>query len=225
MDGYFWIILLVALLAFKIYTQFFFDAGKYGENLTFKVLQNLNDYNAGILSNIYLLKNSKGETTEIDIVMIRSSGIYVFESKNYSGWIFGSTKDRTWTQTLPGRRAQKHSFLNPIHQNNLHIRCLKEYLNINESSNIPIYSIIVFSERCTFKRVNVQDSGAYVIKRNDLKYIMQQIHSAQNIQQLSPAQIDEYYQKLLLCTNVSNEVKEKHIQDIRNSHQNKYYRK
>ena len=62
-----------------------------------------------------------GETTEIDVLMLHTSGIYVFESKNYSGWIFGDEKSKTWTQTLPngrGRRAQKERFLNPIYFKN-----------------------------------------------------------------------------------------------------------
>lgn len=29
----------------------------------------------------------KGKTTEIDLLMIHEKGIFVFESKNYSGWI------------------------------------------------------------------------------------------------------------------------------------------
>lgn len=223
MDSYTWIIiLLIALFAFKIYIDFFFNVGTYGEKLTIKKLQQLNDPNARILNNIYLKKNDKGETTEIDVLMIRSSGIYVLESKHYSGWIFGSTKDHKWTQTLPGKgRRRKNSFLNPIHQNNLHIRCLIEHLTRNQCLNIPIYSIIVFSDKCTFKNVNVQDSNVPVIKRRNLKNIMQQIHNTQNIACLTPEQINGIYQILLPCTNVSNEMKMKHVQDIKNSHSGK----
>lgn len=39
-------------------------------------------------------------TYEIDLIMISETGIYVFESKNYSGWIFGDEKQRYWTQIL-----------------------------------------------------------------------------------------------------------------------------
>lgn len=223
MDSYIWIIILLAgLFAFKIYVDFFFNVGAYGEKLSVKKLQQLNDPYAKILSNVYLQKNAAGETTEIDVLMIRSSGIYVLESKNYSGWIFGSTRDHKWTQTLPGKgKRRKNSFLNPIHQNNLHIRCLIEHLARYQCLNIPIYSIIVFSDRCTFKNVNVQDSNVPVIKRKNLRNIMQQIHNTQNIAYLTPEQIEVIYQILLPCTNVSNEVKMKHIQDIKNSHTGK----
>lgn len=55
----------------------------------------------------------------------------VFESKNYSGWVFGSENQKNWYQTLPmgkGRQSSKETFLNPIMQNRLHIKSLKTFL-------------------------------------------------------------------------------------------------
>ena len=52
------------------------------------------------LFNLYLPKDDGG-TTEIDVVFLHDSGMYVFESKNYSGWIFGTETQKNWTQTLP----------------------------------------------------------------------------------------------------------------------------
>lgn len=96
--------------------------------------------------NTYLPKGENGETTEIDVIMICYQGIFVFESKNYSGWIFGNEKYKTWTQTLPqgkGRKAKKEKFLNPIMQNKLHIECLQEVLG-DDLENVPIFSVVVF---------------------------------------------------------------------------------
>ena len=42
----------------------------------------------------------QGRTSEIDLLMIHEKGIFVFESKNYSGWIFGSADQLHWTQSL-----------------------------------------------------------------------------------------------------------------------------
>ena len=39
--------------------------------------------------------HGNNKTTEIDAVMVYRSGIYVFEHKNYSGWIFGNSKSRS----------------------------------------------------------------------------------------------------------------------------------
>ena len=85
------------------------DVGTYGEYCIFKLLKTYENKGAKFLFNVYLPKD-ENETTEIDVLMICSQGIYVFESKNYSGWIFGNEKYKMWTQSLPqgkGRPAKK----------------------------------------------------------------------------------------------------------------------
>ena len=69
--------------------QLYFDKGKLGEYLTYKYLRSAEKNGAKFLFNIYIPKD-EGETTETDMLMICSKGLFVFESKNYSGWIFGS---------------------------------------------------------------------------------------------------------------------------------------
>ncbi len=76
------------------------DIGKNGEYQIFKQLQFLEKKGCKFLFNIYLPKDN-GETTEIDVMLLAPKGIIVFESKNYSGWIFGNEKYKNWTQTLP----------------------------------------------------------------------------------------------------------------------------
>ena len=129
------------------------DVGSYGEYCIFKLLKSYESQGAKFLFNVYLPKG-ENETTEIDVLMICSQGIYVFESKNYSGWIFGNEKYKMWTQTLPqgkGRPSKKEKFLNPIMQNKLHIRCLNEYLK----EEYPVYSVIAFSQRCELKKIEL----------------------------------------------------------------------
>ena len=65
------------------------NTGRYGEYLTYKYLKQFETSGAKFLFNIYIPKEN-GETTEIDVLMICKKGLFVFESKNYSGWIFGS---------------------------------------------------------------------------------------------------------------------------------------
>ena len=73
----------------------FFDRseflGSYGEKLTAKELKRVNFFGrkGKILRNVYLPKEN-GQTSEIDLLYITEKGIFVFESKNYSGWIFGN---------------------------------------------------------------------------------------------------------------------------------------
>lgn len=196
----------------KSYAAVRFNKGYYGEYLTYKYLSKYEKDGAKFLYNCYLPKDN-GQTTEIDVLMIHSSGIYVFESKNYSGWIFGSEYQKTWTQTLPsGRKTHKEHFLNPIMQNKLHIKWLQNQID----EKILVHSIIVFSERCTLKKVDVTSSNIYVINRNRLKNTVDNI-AAKTVLGLSENQIADVYNKLYPFTQVSNEDKQKHIQDILNS--------
>ena len=112
-------------------------------------------------SNIYV--PTRGRTSEIDIVMLHETGIFVFESKNYSGWIFGSEKQKDWTQCLKGGR--KVRFYNPILQNRSHINALRDYLQLSDDD---FFSFIVFSERCELKSVPFEGGGYVTIRRPDL---------------------------------------------------------
>lgn len=195
------------------------DIGAYGEYLTFNELKFFEKSGAKILHNCYLPK-SNGETSEIDLLMIHTSGIYVIESKNYSGWIFGNEKQNNWTQTLAkGRRgAQKEKFYNPIMQNSSHIKWLEKQVgHINN-----IYSLIVFSERCTLKSIDVTSPNVWVIKRNVLKSKISSI-AIDNQNVLSQTQVEEMYNKLVVFTGVSQEIKDKHIQNVKRAQGNESF--
>lgn len=66
-------------------------------------------------------------TTQIDHVVVSRHGIFVIETKNMKGWIFGDEKSAQWTQNVFGRR---YRFQNPLHQNYRHIRGLAEFLQL-----------------------------------------------------------------------------------------------
>ena len=114
------------------------------------------------LLNIVYLPKEYG-TTEIDLIMITATGIYVFESKNYSGWIFGDENTKFWTQSLKG--GKKYRFYNPIWQNKKHISVLKKHLRLD---NDVFRSYIIFSERCELKKMFVHSPEVKVMNRNVL---------------------------------------------------------
>ena len=187
-----------------------YDVGRLGEYLTYKYLRKYEEEGAKFLFNCYLDKDN-GETTEVDVIMIHKSGIFVFESKNYSGWIFGEEKNKNWTQTLPqGKKSHKEHFLNPILQNKLHIKWLKIKLN---NENLPIHSIIVFSERCTLKKINVISPEIHVIKRNNIASIINQI-SVTYGEKITQIEINSMYDELYPHTQVGQEIRDKHVQNI-----------
>lgn len=104
---------------------------------------------------------SRLETTEIDVVLLHPSGIYVIESKNYSGWIFGKADQRNWTVCL--NRNTKERVPNPIRQNNGHISALMRVLDLPSEAFV---SLIVFSERCELKRIPDDTDSMLIIHRN-----------------------------------------------------------
>lgn len=183
------------------------DKGAYGEYLTFNILKNID---GKILTNLYLPK-LKGGTTEVDLVFINSKGIFVIESKNYSGRIYGSSNSKFWMQIL--KNNQRNKFYNPIFQNRIHINAIKNILkDVNEND---IYSIVVFSERCNIDNVNVSSENVKVIKRNYLESTIKDImHS--NFVKFNDDEVNDLHNKLLRYSDVSEIDKEQHIQNIKN---------
>ena len=84
-------------------------------------------------------------TTQIDHVVVSRHGIFVIETKNYGGWIFGKAGDKTWTQKFPRR---SNTFQNPLRQNYKHVRTLAELTGADEAA---LFSLIVFVGDATFK--------------------------------------------------------------------------
>lgn len=186
------------------------STGEYGEFLTEKQLQKINIGYKKILKNVYLFKNDNYETTEIDMVMLHSTGIYVFESKNFSGWIFGDSYQKQWTQSMPG--AKKYKFYSPIRQNYGHIQALKRQLNIDNDD--VFISYIVFSDRCELKSVPENTENTKIVKRVKLLgELYQDIKNRKII--YANDEIDKMYDALYYCNKFSEELKNKHIADIK----------
>ncbi|MFM4730660.1 nuclease-related domain-containing protein [Aeromonas salmonicida] len=103
-------------------------------------------------------------TTQIDHVIVSRFGVFVIETKNMKGWIFGDPKHKRWTQQLYRRR---HSFQNPLHQNYLHVMTLKTLLGLADHQ---LHSIVYFIGDCTFK-TPMPDN---VMRRGLVSYIKRQ---------------------------------------------------
>lgn len=140
-------------------------AGRFGEFLTERALTH-----GGLpgrmrtWSNVLVPKDGAVvDETELDVLMLHERGVFVFESKNYSGWIFGSEDQRMWTQSL--NRATKTRFYNPIMQNSAHVKALSRRLVVPERDFV---SYIVFSDRCELKKVPTNGERFRICHRSDL---------------------------------------------------------
>lgn len=98
-------------------------------------------------------------TTQIDHIIVSRYGVFVIETKNMKGWIFGSANQKTWTQKI---YKHTHKFQNPLHQNYKHVKTLEALLDIPASA---IHSLVVFVGDSTFKTElpdNVVYAGGYI---------------------------------------------------------------
>lgn len=187
------------------------DIGLYGEYHTYLQLKHFEEKGAKFLFNLYIPKGRE-ETAEIDIVMICRKGLFVFESKNYSGWIFGDETQKNWYQTLPtGKgRSHKESFYNPIMQNNSHIKHLKTFLG----RQLPMHSIIVFSERCTLKSIHLTNENVQVINRNRVSTVVSNIWQRLSNDSLTDNEVDGIYKLLYPYAMVDDVSRSQHISNI-----------
>jgi restriction system protein len=85
-------------------------------------------------------------TTQIDHILFSRRGIFVIESKHYSGWIFAGEKSRVWTQVI---YKVKNTFQNPLRQNYKHCLAVRALLDFMPASDI--HSIVVFTGDAEFK--------------------------------------------------------------------------
>ena len=112
---------------------------------------------------------ANGGSTQIDHVIVSVYGIFVIETKNYKGWIYGSEKQKQWTQVF--QNGSKFKFQNPLRQNYLHIKTLADLLGLELSY---FHSMIAFIGECELKTrdelpEHVLTSGmvSYVKKKQD----------------------------------------------------------
>ncbi|WMJ23361.1 nuclease-related domain-containing protein [Paludicola sp. MB14-C6] len=207
MNGYTYLWILGGIiLILKILEEIFKSpnvTGAYGEYVTVKQLEKLTGYKKIIRNPIFITEN---ESCEIDIIMIHETAIYVIESKNYSGWIFGKENQFKWTQCL--KRKRKNSFYNPIMQNRKHIKVLADLLNID-----TFQSVIVFSDRCELKKVEYNSNIILNKRTNAIRSIKYAVKNNPPI--LNEMQIDEFYNRIMQKAYFDKETRRKHIESIK----------
>lgn len=88
---------------------------------------------------------SKNGTAQIDHLVVSAFGVFIVETKNKKGFIFGSEYQHNWVQSIYGN---KYSFQNPLNQAYRQKKVLSEFLNLDESH---IHTVVYFVGNCRFK--------------------------------------------------------------------------
>lgn len=82
-------------------------------------------------------------TTQVDHLILSRFGVFVVETKNMGGWIFGKAWDRRWTQTFPNGR--KYTFQNPLRQNHCHVKAVESLLAPLRVPAAAVRSVVAFA--------------------------------------------------------------------------------
>ena len=151
MTKYWWLLLpLAALLGYL--------ARSYRERLDYKfqnrgevlvrraITKYLSTNSWHLLNNITLKIDDT--TTQIDHILVSRYGIFVIETKHYTGWIFGEERAKQWMQVVYGN---KYPFQNPLHQNYRHVKAVQELLDFLPPEQI--IGLVVFTGEAEFKTV------------------------------------------------------------------------
>ncbi|MDI5933748.1 nuclease-related domain-containing protein [Halomonas kalidii] len=143
-----------------------------------------------------------GGTTQIDHIFVSRFGIFVVETKNMKGWVFGGEKQAQWTQKL---YRKSFKFQNPLRQNYKHVKALEAALDVPSDA---IHSVVVFTGDSTFKSkmpANVTVGGGYV---NYIKSFHEVV--------LSEAQVQDALEKIQTGRLVpSRETQRQHVAQLK----------
>lgn len=161
----FWWVFALMILSVIFRTAWF--KGVYGEmRLRFAAWLYLDATQYWVLHDITLM--GEQGSTQIDHIFISRFGIFVVETKNFGGWIFGSEKQARWTQKL---FKTSNQFQNPLHQNFLHVKTLQQILALPIEN---FHSLVVFVGSSSFKTetppnvTNISGCFKYIASKTDV---------------------------------------------------------
>ncbi|MFA5470696.1 MAG: nuclease-related domain-containing protein [Acholeplasmataceae bacterium] len=176
------IIIFVIIVGYFYYLNTPTGKGKTLENRIHRTTKSLAKQLGGLELRDLMFQDDLS-TAQIDNLLITSKGLYIIEAKNYNGHIFGSEKQENWTMTVKhvnrkksksGKvytktHISKHSFYNPIKQNQTHINKILKLMEIHKE--IPIHNIVVFGSKAYLRDVT-HSNQVFVINTHQLRNII-----------------------------------------------------
>lgn len=205
-----YILIVLLVVGVKIYFSMPKTIGDYGElKVSYKLSWLSDEY---VVLNDILLPTYYG-TTQIDHIVVSPYGIFVIETKNYKGWIFGHEKSENWKQSLLGKRvfwiwtSNQYKFRNPIRQNSAHVKALESLLkHIGDFTIIPI---VVFSDDAT---LNITTPNNIVVNERNLRNVIKLYKTIC----IDSDTIQEIVNQITAANITDKEIRKNHVANIRN---------
>lgn len=184
----------------RLYDRFTLSRGEIGEKEVSYILHSVAQAYGGIVWDNYYFQGSR-RSVQIDHIFINPNGVFVIETKNYAGYIYGTEKQREWTQVLANGKV-KNKLYNPVMQNAGHIYELRRILG----RHVPIMGVVVFVKA---NIENVQAGG--IITPEYLPNCLLCFNQGFAITQ---EQIQSIYVKLQKSYIQDENISAKHIQEV-----------
>ena len=140
-------------------------------------------------------------TVQIDHLLISTRGIFVIETKNLSGTIYGSDKRREWIQTF-GYGNSTYTFYSPVKQNYTHICTLKDLFH----PAVRVNNVVIFAQNNTAR---IKSESVYSLSAFK-KFLTEQPQTL-----LTERARDELYTEILRYRNGCKISVRKHVKNIR----------
>lgn len=142
-----------------------------GERLVASEL--MRHYREWILMNDVLLPTSSG-TTQIDHILVSPIAVFLIETKEMNGWVFGSPGQKHWTQSFAagrwsrkvGVRSRRFKFYNPLRQNEGHAKALVELGIVDRWRLRPIVTFVGDAQMKTAEKFLPFDEHENVANEN-----------------------------------------------------------
>lgn len=164
-----------------------------------------------------MVKNPKSSTgfSQIDHILITSYGIFVIETKNYQGTIYGGKNRKEWN--ING----KFKIMNPFYQNFGHIKVIQSLLE--NKLNEHFISIVSFTKRCKFKveldlrKIQSDELIVYDIELSEFINRKININKIKNngLPLLSSDEIEKVYSSILSANITDQNLREQHVSSIK----------
>lgn len=174
-------LLLVLLAVGAVFLYFYLKSptviGAKGERRVNATLSRKLDQQDYTLLEDLTLPNSHG-TTQVDHVVLSKYGVFVIETKNMSGWIFGGETQARWTQVM---RRHKSQFQNPLRQNYHHVKVVQDLLGIKLDQLENLVAFVGTAKPKTEMPANVfwsrRDLFNYIASRKTVRFTEDEVRN------------------------------------------------
>jgi hypothetical protein len=187
------------------------DLGEYKINIQLDQLPK----NCRSISDL-MLPNSKSKSgySQIDHIILSPHAIFVIETKNYAGTIYGDFERSKWSVN------GKFTMMNPFHQNYGHIKAIHTLIPHVDISRFV--SMVSFTRRCTFK-VNdelrkIQSNELIVYDTELSEFIARKVNVLKLITDTSVFTEDQVSEMYILLTKenvLDQQIRAKHVENIK----------